>query len=104
MKLLKCPPFRVAARFDLVLAFSFAFPEEVLRPFVDDGLRIDLFQGLGFITVALVWTCQPRPAGFPHFIGHNFFLAGYRMLTSPSDELGVKLRGPKIIGGVPLDL
>jgi len=98
MKFLKCHPFPVAARFDRVLAFSFAFPEETLRPYVDDGLRIDSFQGLGFITVALVWTRQLRPAGFPHFMGRDFFLAGYRVFTSLRDESGRKLRGLKIIG------
>ena len=98
MKFLKCHPFPVAARFDRVLAFSFAFPEETLRPFVDDGLRIDSFQGLGFITVALVWTRQLRPAGLPRFMGRDFFLAGYRVFTSLRDESGRKLRGLKIIG------
>ena len=98
MKLLKRHPFPVVARFDRVVAVSFAFPEEVLRPMVPEGLEIDRYEGLGFVTVALVWTRGLRPAGFPAFLGQDFFLAGYRIFTRLRDESGRRLRGLKIIG------
>ena len=69
-------PFSVVARFERVVAVSFAFPETVLRPLVPNGLEIDTYEGLGFVTVAMVWTKRLRPAGFPAFLGQDFFLAG----------------------------
>ncbi|WP_367872920.1 DUF2071 domain-containing protein [Luteolibacter sp. Populi] len=98
MNYLKRHPFPVVARFDRVVAVSFAFPQEVLRPLVPEGLEIDGYEGLGFVTVALVWTRQLRPAGFPAFLGQDFFLAGYRVFTRLRDESGRRLRGLKIIG------
>lgn len=64
-KRLRRHPFPVVARFERVVAVSFAFPEEILRPLVPSGLEIDTHEGLGFVTVALVWTKNLRPAGFP---------------------------------------
>ena len=76
---------------------SFAFPEAVLRSLVPDTLEIDLYKGLGFVTVAMVWTKQLRPAGFPAFLGQDFFLAGYRVFTRLRDGSGRRLRGLKIV-------
>jgi hypothetical protein len=98
MEYLKRHPFPVVARFDRVVAVSFAFPEEALRPMVPAGLEIDGYEGFGFVTVALVWTRRLRPAGFPSFLGHDFFLAGYRIFTRLHDESGRRLRGLKILG------
>lgn len=98
MSYLQRHPFPVVAQFDKVVAVSFAFPEAVLRPLVPQGLEIDAYEGLGFVTVALVWTRQLRPAGFPAFLGHDFFLAGYRIFTRLRDESGRRLRGLKILG------
>lgn len=98
MKFLKRHPFPVVARFERVVAVSFAFPEAVLRPMVPKGLEIDGYEGFGFVTVALVWTRSLRPAGFPAFLGQDFFLAGYRIFTRLRDESGRRLRGLKIIG------
>ncbi len=97
MKYLKRHPFPVSAHFDRVLAVSFAFPESTLKPLVPDGLEIDLFEGFGFVTVALVWTRQLRPAGLPASLGQRFFMAGYRIFTRLRDESGRKLRGLKIL-------
>lgn len=94
---LRLHPFPVDAHLERVVAMSFAFREEVLRPLVPDGLEIDSFEGLGFLTVALVWTKSLRPAGFPAFLGQDFFLAGYRIFTRLRDETGRRLRGLKII-------
>lgn len=94
---LKRHPFPVVAWFDRVVAVSFAFPEAVLKPLVPSGLEIDLYNGLGFVTVALVWTKRLRPAGFPAFLGQDFFLAGYRVFTRLRDGSGRNLRGLKIV-------
>lgn len=94
---LRSHPFPVVARFERVVAVSFAFPEAVLRPLVPDAVEIDLYEGLGFVTVAMVWTKQLRPAGFPAFLGQDFFLAGYRVFTRLRDDSGRRLRGLKIV-------
>jgi hypothetical protein len=44
-----------------------------------------------------VWTRQLRPAFFPKWLGHDFFLAGYRIFTRLCDESGRRLRGLKIL-------
>jgi len=98
MKYLKRHPFPVVARLERVVAVSFAFPEEALLPMVPAGLEIDAYEGLGFVTLALVWTRGLRPAGFPAFLGSDFFLVGYRIFTRLRDETGRRLRGLKIIG------
>ncbi|MES2705880.1 MAG: DUF2071 domain-containing protein [Verrucomicrobiota bacterium] len=94
---LKRHPFPVVAWFDRVLAVSFAFPEKILRPLVPEPLEIDTHEGFGFVTVALVWTRDLRPAGFPTFLGKSFFLAGYRIFARLRDENGRRLRGLKIL-------
>jgi len=96
MKWLKRHPFPVVASFDRVVALSFAFPENVLRPLVPPGLEIDTYKDFGFVTVALVWTKNLRPAGFPTILGRDFFLAGYRIFTLLNDG-GRRLRGLKIL-------
>ena len=94
---LKRHPFPVIARFDRVVAVSFAFPEEALRAMVPRGLAIDSYEGFGIVTVALVWTRKLRPAGFPEFLGRDFFLSGTRIFTRLENESGRRLRGLKII-------
>jgi len=96
LKYLRRHPFPVVAWFDRVVAVSFAFPEETLRPMVSQGLEIDTYEGLGFVTVAMVWTRSLRPAGFPAALGQDFFLAGYRIFTRLSDR-GRRLRGLQIL-------
>jgi Uncharacterized conserved protein (COG2071) len=97
MAWLKRHPFPVVAWFDRVVAVSFGFPVEVLRPLVPERLEIDSHGGLGFVTVALVWTRGLRPAGFPAWLGQDFFLAGYRIFTRLRDGQGRRLRGLKIL-------
>jgi hypothetical protein len=94
---LKDHPFSVRANLERVVAISFAFPESTLKPLVPPGLEIDAYDGFGFVTAALVWTRHLRPAGFPEFLGQDFFLAGYRIFTRLRDESGRNLRGLKII-------
>lgn len=79
------------------MAVSFAFPEAILQRMVPPGLEIDTYEGFGFVTVALVWTKNLRPAGLPAALGRDFFLAGYRVFTRLHDESGRRLRGLKIL-------
>ncbi len=90
-------PFPIVARFERVVALSFAFPESVLRPLVPDALEIDTHSGFGFLTVAMVWTKKLRPTGFPAFLGQDLFQFGYRVFTRLRQESGRKLRGLKIV-------
>ncbi len=97
MTALQRHPFPVVARFDRVVALSFAFPEDALTPLVPPGLEMDAYDGNGFLTVALVWTRGLRPAGFPAFTGRDFFLAGYRIFTRLRTASGRNLRGLRIL-------
>ena len=62
---LKRHPLPVEAWFERVVAVSFAFPRDVLRPLVPEPLEIDAHEGLGFVTVAMVWTRSLRPRVVP---------------------------------------
>ena len=97
MDFLKRHPFPVLAHFERVVAVSFAFPKAILQASIRAGLELDAYEGFGFVTVALVWTRDLRPAGFPAFLGQDFFLAGYRVFTRLRDASGRRLRGLKIL-------
>jgi uncharacterized protein YqjF (DUF2071 family) len=97
LKHLRRHPFPVDAYFEKAVAVSFAFPETVLRPLVPKELEIDTHMGFGFVTTAMVWTRNLRPAGFPTFLGQDFFLAGYRVFTRLRDDSGRRLRGLYIL-------
>ncbi len=94
---LKRHPFPVEAHFDRAVALSFAFPEAVVRSLVPSSLSIDTHEGLAFVTVAMVWTRELRPAGFPSILGQQFFLAGYRVFTRLQEPSGRRLRGLRIL-------
>ena len=97
LRLLKRHPFPVVAWFERVVAVSFAFPEEILRPLIPEPVEIDSYDGFGFVTVAMVWTKGLRPAAFPAIFGQDFFLAGYRIFTRLRDEKGRRMRGLQIL-------
>lgn len=97
LKYLRRHPFPIDAEFERVVAVSFAFPEAILRPLVPKALEIDTHEGFGFVTAAMVWTRNLRPAGFPAFLGQDFFLAGYRVFTRLRDDSGRRLRGLNIL-------
>jgi uncharacterized protein YqjF (DUF2071 family) len=97
MSFLQRHPFPVRAYFDRAVAFSFAFPENLLSSLLPRGLELDTFEGMGFITVALVWTRHLRMAGLPKWLGQDFLLAGYRIFARLHEDGGRKLRGLKII-------
>ena len=94
---LKRHVFAVDAHFERVVALSFAFPERIVRPLVPSALTIDTFDGLAFVTVAMVWTRDLRPAGFPKVLGQSFFLAGYRVFATLREPDGRRLRGLRIL-------
>lgn len=83
-----------------MIALSFAFPEAVVRPLVPPALSIDTFEGMAFVTVAMVWTRALRPAGLPAMLGRDFFLAGYRVFTRLQEPGGRRLRGLRILQSV----
>ena len=101
-------PFAVEAYFDRVVAVSFAFPAELLRTLVPPGLEVDVYrpgagaggapaEPIGFVAVALVWTRDLRPAGWPRAWGQDFFLAGYRVFARCAEPSGRRLRGLRIL-------
>jgi|688.fasta_scaffold29085_5 uncharacterized protein YqjF (DUF2071 family) len=98
MSWLQQHPFAVKAHFDRVVALSYALPSDVLRPLLPRGLALDEYNGFGFLTVAMVWTKEMRPAFMPKFLGRSFFLAGYRIFTRLSNDQGKTMRGLYIIG------
>jgi len=97
MDALKGHPFAVSAYFERVVAISFAFPEQDLTSFLAPGLRLDTYNGLGFITLSLVWTTKMRPSVLPDFFGRSFFLAGYRLFVKYKNNAGKNLRGLQIL-------
>jgi len=96
-KYLRRHPFPVVAHFERVVAVSFAFPEGTLRSLVPAALEIDAYEGVGFLTVAMVWTRKLRPAGFPEVLGQDFLLIGYRVFTRLREGSGRRLRGLNIL-------
>jgi hypothetical protein len=95
LHLLKRHPIPITAYFRHVLAITFAFPPEVLQPFVPKGLTLDTWRGNAFLAIALVQTEHLRPIFLPAFIGRSFFLSGYRIFTRLADAQS--LRGLKIL-------
>lgn len=90
-------PFPVEARFDVSLVLTYALPPEHLEPLLPPGLELDTFDDLGFLAIALVQTRSLRPAGFPAFLGRDFFLSGYRIFTRYRNLQGRRLRGLRIL-------
>ncbi len=98
MKFLKNHPFAVEAYFDSSLVLTFAAPKEQLQGFIPECLELDTFQDKwAFIAIAMVQTKNLRPMGFPKFVGHNFFLIGYRIFVRYTNRSGRRLRGLYII-------
>jgi Uncharacterized conserved protein (COG2071) len=86
-------PFPVKATFRHSLVLTYALPAARLQPLLPPGLRLDEWNGLGFLAIALVATEGLRPALLPAFCGADFFLAGYRVFT----RCGESLRGLRIL-------
>ncbi len=98
MNFLKQHPFGVKAFFKKSTVLTFAVPKEELESFLPCYLTLDTFQDQwGFIAIAMVETTALRPAGFPSFLGNNFFLIGYRIFVRYKNQQGKNLRGLYIL-------
>jgi hypothetical protein len=61
-------------------------------------LELDIFDDKwAFLAVAMVKTKDLRPAGFPKFMGNDFFLIGYRIFVRYKNSAGKKMRGLYIL-------
>lgn len=81
LHLLKRHPIPISAFFRHSLVLTYAFPPEILRPLLPEGLVLDTYRGLAFLAVALVQTVDLRPSFLPAALGRDFFLSGYRIFT-----------------------
>ncbi len=98
MNFLKQHPFGVKAFFEKSTVLTFAVPKEELESFLPSYLTLDTFQNQwSFIAIAMVETTALRPAGFPSFMGNNFFLIGYRIFVRYKNKQGKNLRGLYIL-------
>lgn len=95
---LKNHPFGVEAFFQNSLVLTFAAPKFQLLQFIPNCLKLDTYENKwAFIAIAMVQTKTLRPKGFPKFMGHNFFLIGYRIFVHFTNHEGRRLRGLYII-------
>jgi Uncharacterized conserved protein (COG2071) len=97
LHLLKRHPLSVQAHFDFVLSITYALPPATLLKFLPPGLRLDEWNGLGFVAAAFVQTRGLRPVLFPEFAGRSYFFGGYRVFCRFVTKNGNELRGLKII-------
>ncbi len=87
----------VRAHFDFTLALTFAFPADRLRSLLYPGLRLDEWDGWGFVAIAMVQTREMRPELMPRSFGGTFFLTGYRIFARYRTAGGRNLRGLQIL-------
>jgi Uncharacterized conserved protein (COG2071) len=90
-------PFPVQAFFRHSLVLTFAYPEALLQTLLPPCLTVDSYEGNGFLAIALVQTEALRPAGFPAWMGRDFFLSGYRIFSRYRRTNGKVLRGLRIL-------
>jgi hypothetical protein len=90
-------PFAVEAFFRHSLVLTFAYPEELLQRCLPPCLRVDAYEGMGFLAIAMVQTEGLRPAGWPAWTGRDFFLSGYRIFCRYRRQDGRDLRGLRIL-------
>jgi hypothetical protein len=95
--LLRRHPFGVEAFFRRSLVLTYALPAETLLDLAGPGLRIDDYEGYGFLAIALVDTHALRPRGFPSWLGRDFFLSGYRLFARLVRPGKPTLRGLRIL-------
>jgi hypothetical protein len=101
LHLLKRHPVAITAFFRHALVLAYAFPPEILEPLLPEGLALDMWNGWGFLAVALVQTEDLRPSFLPAAMGRNFFLSGYRIFARVRNGQlrggGQSLRGLRIL-------
>ncbi len=91
-------PFPILAHFDYSIVVTFAAKAYALKCLLPAPFQLDRFQeDWAFIALAAVKTRALRPAGFPGFLGRNFFLTGYRIFTRFENESGRRRRGLYIL-------
>ena len=90
-------PFAVEAYFRHSLVLTFAYPEALLQALLPPCLRVDAYEGHGFLAIALVQTEGLRPAGWPAWTGRDFFLSGYRIFSRYRRQDCRELRGLRIL-------
>lgn len=96
---LKTHPFPVEAHFEHSLVLTFAAPQAEIQALLPAPLVPDTFADQwGFVAAALVQTRQLRPKGFPAWLGHDFYLIGYRVFVRYTTPTGRRLRGLYILG------
>lgn len=99
MNFLKNHPFGVEAFFESSLVITYAVPQQQLIALLPPCLKPDTHNNQwGFVAAAMVSTRHLRPAGFPAFLGNNFFLIGYRIFVQYINQQGRRLRGLYILG------
>src|SRR5206468_10459169 len=97
LHLLKRHPLSVRADFEFVLSITYALQPVALSKFLPSGLRLDEWNGLGFLAAAFVQTRRLRPALFPAFAAGHYFFSGYRVFCRYLTVDGRELRGLRII-------
>lgn len=98
LSFLKSHPFAVAASFESTVVLTYAVPKEELSHLLPPCLELDSWsEKWAFIAVAMVNTRRLRPKGFPQFMGHDFFLIGYRLFVRYVTSTGKRLRGLYIL-------
>jgi hypothetical protein len=91
-------PFTVEALLARTTVLTFAAPVASLQPLVPECLTLDTFNdSWGFVAVAMVQTAGLRPQGLPAWLGHDFFLIGYRVFVRYQTQAGKNLRGLYIL-------
>lgn len=91
-------PFAVEAFFKRSIVLTFAIPKEEATALIPECLTPDTFNDQwAFIAIAMVSTRDLRPKGWPRWIGHNFFLTGYRVFVRYTNNAGKNLRGLYIL-------
>lgn len=94
LNFLKNHPFPVETKFKKSIVLTFSIPKEELESLIPECLELDVYDNKwAFIAVAMVETKNLRPKGFPHFMGNNFFLIGYRVFVRYTNKKGKRLRG-----------
>lgn len=88
-------PLPITAFFRRSLVLTYAFPSNILKPLLPQGLTLDSYQDFGFLAIAMVQTERLRPSFLPASLGRDFFLSGYRIFTRLTG--GASLRGLYIL-------
>ncbi|RSK45333.1 DUF2071 domain-containing protein [Hymenobacter rigui] len=92
-------PFGIDALLSRTTVLTFAAPAAALQRLLPACLTLDTLDDTwGFMAVALVQTRQLRPQGLPAWLGHSFFLIGYRVFVRYTTAAGKRLRGLYILG------